>query len=193
MSSDNSDAFEKRLRGLLRKTGDVDVPALTPERLASLRALIPESGIPVPSLSLMWKRVADKTFEILSFVETSGLSFSAPVASVLRGGEQRDAVPYVETASLSLPDGELKVQVLPAGNRRAKLLLSVRGKYAEKDDLSVELSLGRRLIEARPLEQKVEFTLVGTGEFSIVLFSGDEAIGRMSLDIGETRDADDGG
>lgn len=186
MSNDTNDAFEQRLGNLLKKTGTVDIPPLTCERLESLRTLIPEVGESMPFLSLVWKRIADGVSDTLSLVGASGLSLSTPPVSILRGDEKRDNVPFIETASLTIPNGELQAQILPVGKHRAKLLLTVKGTCAETDDLSVELSLGQRLIEARSLEQKVEFTLSGMGNFSVTLFSGDEAIGRMNLDIGET-------
>lgn len=190
MNIDDDEAFEQRLRILLKKTEDVVVPPLTRERLDSLRVMIPSS---TPFLSVVWKQMVEGTSEALSLVQSSGLDFSAPVASVLRGGEREKDIPFVKTASLALPNGELRVQILPVGHRQAKLLLSVRGEYVKADDLSVELALGQRLIEARPLEQKVEFTLVGAGEFSITLFAGDAMIGRMNLNIDGARDHDNDG
>lgn len=189
MSIDNDEIFEQRLRNLLKRTGNVAVPPLTPERLESLRALIPVSDASIPFLSFLWRHAVDRVGETLSLVESMGLTISSPAVPVIRGEEGKDDASYLETASLTLPDGELRVQILPVAKRRARLLLSVKGACANTEKLSVELLLGDRLIEARPLEQIAEFSLTGSGKFTIVLFSGDEAIGKMRLGIGDAGDS----
>ena len=181
MSDDNK--FEQRLRNLLQKTGSVDIPPLTQERLESLRTLIPTPIGTLPTLSLVWKQAVNGLSEILALVEASGLYFHNPVAPVLRGDEKHEDDPFNQTISLALPNGELWIQTLPLSDHKAKLLLSIKGRYNESDTLSIELSHGQRLIEARPLEQKAEFTISGFGIYSVALFSENEIIGKLNLKI----------
>lgn len=189
MNDDKDNLFEQRLRNLLAKTGDVEVPPLTPERLAALRSLIPASPASKHSLSLVWRRAIGEIKDTLVILKTAGMTIGSAPAPLVRDGETGSRIDMI---SCPLPNGELKAQVVPVGNRKAKLILSVKGEYLKRNDLSVELSLGQRLLEARPLEQKAEVTLDGIGSFTVTLFAGDAVVGEMNLDIGEAKDPDNG-
>lgn len=184
MNDSNNMAFEQRLRDLLAKTENVDIPTLSAERMKNLRALITEQMPSTPLLKYVWEKIGEKTLKTLSQVYASGLITVEALSPTTRGEHD---TPRLGTVAMPLPHGELRVQVVPFENRKAKLLLSVKG-YSVDQDLSVELSLGPRLIEARSMEQTAEFSLNNIGHFSIVVYSGDEPIGSLNLDIGEEED-----
>lgn len=191
MNDEHDNAFEQRLRNLLAKTEDITVPELSEERLRKLRLLIPRRESTTPYLSLAWRKLAECIHENLAIVKIVGLNPITGVTPAMRNGNGIDNV--IEAVSLSLPHGEIVVQVTPSGERKAKALLSVKGRYSGKSDLSVELLRDGRLIEARPLEQKAELTLDGESNFTLILYAGDEAVAKMDLDIGETKDSGHGG
>lgn len=181
MNNESETAFEQRLRDILDKTGEVAVPPLTVARLTALRALIPPTQEAKPLLSLVWESLANASEDVLRVVKTVGMAFEilpSPLVRDVDGGVSR-----IEMITCPLPNGELKAQVISSGSRKAKLVLSIKGDYIKRNDLSVELSLGQRLLEARPLEQKAEVTLDGTGLFIVKIFAGEEIIGEMNLDI----------
>lgn len=188
MDTDNDAAFEQRLRHLLAKTNDIVVPELSAERLQRLRSLIPHSSPSFPSLSLIWRKTSDGVRNFLVLVEMIGVHAVCGMAPVLRDGSGGELA--INAVSLPLPEGEVVVQVVPIGGRKAKALLSAKGRYSTVNDLSVELLHGGRLVEARPLEQKAELTLGGEGCFTLVLYIGDTAIGRMNVDISGEKDSD---
>ena len=189
MSNDNDEGFEHRLRHLLEKTGEVAVPPLSTERMDSLRALVPQPPHRGYHLELVWKKAADKVNEFLEMVQCIGLHTVHAPQPIMRDGQVKPS--KADMVSMPLPGGELLVGVESFAQQRARLVLSVKGDLSFDADLSVELSLGQRLIEARPLEQKVEFPLTGTGDFTITLFSGDAVLGEMALRIGEQKAGDD--
>lgn len=179
--TENDDDFEKRLRAVLARADKAAVPPLTPERLAALRELLPASRPSRPSLALLWKRLRNDARDALVMVTMTGLTGGGDSMPLFRDGDSGET--HIDTVAFPLRDGELRVQVIPCDNHRAKALLSVKGLVAERKDLSVELALGERLIEARPLEQKAEVTLDGAGCFRISLFSGETPLGSMDVDI----------
>lgn len=187
MTDDSDTLFEQRLRSLLAKVGVVKGRELTAERLERLRALVPMIPAEMPTATLLWRRMGDGITETLSILKTVGLFTACTQSSLLRDGKT-DGTRF-DRISFPVQDGELLAQVIPGENRSAKVLLSVKGSLAERDDLSVELLLGKRLIEARPLEQKAEVTITGSGDFSIALFAGESSLGTMRLDIGAEEDS----
>lgn len=189
MVDEIDDPFELMLSDLFAKYGKQDFPELTLERRASLRKLFPTANQSVPTLNLLWKRVANhvgETLEILSMIHMT-LTGSEPV--LMRDGDE-DETPQLNSVSLAVLDGELRALLFPSENRRVRIALSVRGDVASRNDLSVELTAGDRLIEARPMEQKAEVVLDGCGDFTVTLFSGDKALGSMKLDINEVKASD---
>lgn len=189
MIDDTDELFEQRLCFLLAKTRGANGLELTTERMERLRALVPIAPADHPSLTLVWRRMADGIAETLSILRTSDPLCVENSSSLLRDGNESAA--RLEMVSFPLYGGELRAQVIPGENRSAKVLLSVKGSVAERDDLFVELSLGRRLIEARPLEQKAEVTVNGAGNFGITLFAGDSHLGTIHLNIEAAEDPGD--
>lgn len=176
------DDFEERLSAAFSKAERVRVPPLTPERKAMLRALVRPAQDGRAVLSLMWRIIADGVEEMLYVVKTKGLVVSPSSAPVFRGDAGGEA--QVGVVSLPVQGGELRIQVIPCKNRKARLVLTAKGEFAERDDLSVELALGSRLLEARPLEQKAELSVDGVGAFNLSLYAGDDIVGSVVLDIG---------
>ena len=180
--------FEERLRAMLAKAEKVVIPPLTSERLASLRALIPDVQSVCPSLTLTWKKLVNDVRHSLVVTAATGLNMLRSPAPVFRDGAAAGA--HIETIGFPLQNGEMQAQIIPLDNCKAKVLLSVKGNVAERNDLSVELALGQKLIEARPLEQKAEVTLHGTGFFKLSIFSGETPLGSMNMNIGIEKDPD---
>lgn len=189
MNNDSDEMFEKRLRYLLSKTKDIRGMDLSSERLQNLRALIPIAAADCPYLSLVWKRLTTDAAEGLSVLKVFGLRIMSEPAPLLRSGENNSA--HHNTVLLPLSDGELLARIIPGECRTAKVLLSARGMLQERGDLYVELSFGKKLVEARPLEQKAEVTLPGVGIYRITLFAGDAQLGTISFDIGAEEDSGD--
>lgn len=183
------DNFEERLSGAFSASERVTVPPLTPERMATLRALVRPMYEDQPVLSLLWRRIADGAGEVLETVRMAGLTNLASPAPVFRG--ENAGQPQVGVMSLPVQGGELRVEIIPGKSRTARLLLTAKGDFAERDDLSVELSLGDRLLEARPLEQKAELAVAGIGAFTLSLYVGEEIAASLVLDIGTAKDEDD--
>lgn len=187
MTDDIDMNFEQRLRDLLGKMGDIAIPSLTRERLVLLRALISDAPAVMPSLCLAWRRVAAEAEGILAIVKMAGVALESVPVPLVRNGREENV--RMDTVSCPLSNGELKAQVIPVGYHKARLVLSVSGECGSRGDLSVELSHGQKLIEARPLERKVEVALDGLGVFTVTLFSGEEVMGSMLLDIDEAQDS----
>lgn len=180
------DLFEQRFTDSLLRRGKIAVPPLTPERKASLMASVKAARENSPTLVLTWRRIAGMAGEILTMAETVGLQLIDSPAPVMRdGGEGKSRM---ESATLPFQGGELHIQAIADEKRRTRLLLSVKGECEQRDDLSVELSLGDDLIEARPLEKKAELTLDGIGDYRLDLFAGSEEIATLRLPIGEEAD-----
>ena len=186
--TEHRDDFEERLRAMLAKADRVTIPPLSPERLAALRALIPTGQGTCPSLTLTWKKLVNDARHTLVVSMATGLNLLKSPAPIFR--DAAAAEPHIETVGIPLQNGEMQAQIIPLDNHKAKVLLSVKGKVAERNDLSVELSLGQKLIEARPLEQKAEVTLHGTGFFKLSIFSGEITLGSMNMNIGIEKDPD---
>lgn len=190
MSDDTDEVFEQRVRDMLAKSGDFVIPTITLERLAMLRTLIPNSmsgsSTSRPSLSLIWQCVAGEAKDALIVLKSAGVTIGAAPTPLVRNGDEESRIDMI---TCPLPNGEMKARIVPQGDRKAKLIVSVTGEYSKRDDLTVELSQGDRLIEARPMEQKAEVTLAGIGAFTVTLFSGDTVVGEMRLDIGEAKES----
>lgn len=178
--------FEQRFAESLLRRGKMPVPRLTPERKAALLAEVKAVRENTPALFLIWKRVAGTAGELLTTAKATGMQLVDSPAPVMRGEEGRKSC--VESATLPLQCGELRIQAIADGSRRTRLLLSVKGECEQRDDLSVELSLGEDLLEARPLEKKAELTLDGIGEYRLDLFAGREEIATLRLPVGEETD-----
>lgn len=182
------DLFEQRFTESLLQRGKISAPPLTPERKASLMAKVTAARESSPALPLVWRRIVGTTREILTMGKTIGVLLLDSPAPVMRdGGEEKSRV---ESAMLQFQGGELHIQAIADSNHRTRLLLSVKGDSEQRDDLSVELSLGEELIEARPLEKRAELFVDGTGEFRLDLFAGAEEIATLCLPIGEETDHD---
>lgn len=191
MNMNQDEIFDQRIGSLLEKVGDIEPLPLSPERMEALRTLLPAGARTVPRMRLEWRRVADTLWEALAVAYWTGLAMQTETAPLMRGGEDDPA--KLRQASLALPRGELLMEIHSGEGREAKLIFSVKGQYAQEDNLSVEVSVDGNLVEVRPLEQKAEITLKGAGEVSVALYAGDEEISTLELDIGEAKDGDHGG
>lgn len=182
MSKHNDAEFESCIRNVLKKTKWKEIPPLTPDRLASLCALIPVSASGVPGAVWVWNRLAGKAMDIFSLIGVfNGLTVVSVDAPLMRGDEEGATT----AVSLPLPKGELRVRLEPRDNRAAVIVLHVDGELAARDDLSVELALNGKLTEARPLERKAEVRMGGPGEYILTVFKGVDAVGEMRMTIKE--------
>lgn len=178
MAELSEDDFEFQLERLLAKSGKLNYPPLSSERLAHLRTMIPKKKAQ-PRLLLRWEEIADQAGNTLTIVKSIGLHIIKEPLPLLRG----EGEAMVSLLTLPLPDGELRIQITPLEKQKTRLSLSVRGKYQARNDISVEVTQGANLIEVRPLELKSEVTLSGTGQYTITLLDAKSRIGNVQLDI----------
>lgn len=172
------DDFEFQLERLLAKSGKLRYPPLSSERRAHLRSFIPKEKAE-SWLLLRWEDIADQARNVLTIIKSIGLNIIEEPLPLLRGEGEAS----VSLLTLPLPDGELRIQITPLEKQKARLSLSVRGKYQARNDISVEVTQGSNLIEVRPLELKSEVTLLGKGRYTITLLDAKSKIGNVQLDI----------
>ncbi len=111
--------FEERLRAMLAKAEKVVIPPLTSERLASLRALIPDVQSVCLSLTLTWKKLVNDVRHSLVVTAATGLNILRSPAPVFRDAASAGA--HIETIGFPLQNGEMQAQIIPLENHKAKV------------------------------------------------------------------------
>ncbi len=182
------DLFEQRFTESFKKRGKIAVPPLAPERKAALIAQVKAMRETTPTLSLTWRRIAESAREVLEITKTIGVQLVTTPAPMMRdSGEGKSRL---KSISWPFEGGVLHIQIAEGENRRVHLSLSITGEFEQRDDVSVELSVGEELVTARSMEKKTELAVDGTGTFRLDLFAGEKEVTSLQLPIGEDADHD---
>ena len=178
----NDDDFEQRLGQAFSESRRIVVPPLTRTMRETLHAMRTQSHQPQRMIFLLWRKITTHAEESLTLAKAIGVAVAPVSAPVFRG--EGCAESHIGMITVPVAGGEVHIQALPGKNRKTRLVMTAKGNWAAQSDLSVEVALGDRLLEARPLEQKVELSVDGAGAYTVSLSAGESVLGHVILDIG---------